>query len=75
MAEIETTNDQLVSFNGANEAIFVMHPKPMETRQTAYRHAAWIVAMAEMLPVDPVQVDGAGIPYTLDDYIQAVENT
>lgn len=73
MADIETINDQFVG--SFNNGVVVQAPKPMRTKQDAYRHAAWIVAIAEMLPNDPAQVDDAGIPYTLDDYLQAVENT
>lgn len=78
MAEIETINEQMVSFN-SDIGVTVLRPQAMETRQAAYRHAAWIVAMAEMLPDEPGQVhdDGPrkGKPYGFPSILNAVENT
>jgi hypothetical protein len=73
MAEINNTNDQLVGSYGSN-GIVVTLPHPMTTRQEVYRHAAWLLACAEVLPDDPQQVDDAGDPYTFAQYLTAVRN-
>ena len=46
-AEVETFNDQMVGINGG--MVIVLMPKARMTPEEAMRHAAWLVANAEVL--------------------------
>lgn len=45
--EIDVTNSQLVGGNGAGEIVVAM-PRARMTRDEALRHAAWLVAVADV---------------------------
>jgi hypothetical protein len=73
MSEIDTSNSQFVG--SYQNSLVVQVPRPMRTRQDAHRHAAWIVACAEVLPDDPDQInEETGKPYTFEQYLHAVMN-
>jgi hypothetical protein len=64
--EINTSNEFAIC--ASNKSIYPAFPPTLRTRQQAYRFAAWVVAMAEILPDEP-QDD------TFLDILHAIRNT
>lgn len=66
MSTVETANDFLFGTN--RSALYPMVPVRITTRQQAFRAAAWMVSMAEVLPEeDP--------PSSFDEVLAAIQRT
>lgn len=66
MSEVRTINDSLIGMRG--EMITASAPLRIGTRQEAYRAAAWILVLAEVLKDD-------GTAHTFDEVFVAVRAT
>jgi hypothetical protein len=64
--QIETKNDFFFTSNG--KTLYPQFPVIIRTKEQAYRTAAWIKAMAEVLPSD-------GTNYTFTEIYGAVINS
>lgn len=66
--EVNTSNDFMLAANGVHGLVPLL-PVQARTRQQAFRLAAWLVLMGEMLPDEPDQPDD------FDTVLKAVSNT
>lgn len=68
--EINTNNDFALAFrNGsAGKALYPLFKPAHRTKQSAYRYAAWLIGMAEVLPDEPGE-------HTFEQILEAVRNT
>lgn len=72
---VNTSNDFLlgthtIPINGAKAVSPVLHHPDFRTRHQAYRFAAWLVLMAEILPEEEGQ---EGISF--EQVVKAIQNT